>query len=131
MHLDEVAHDGVHARPVVHDHHGCAAKWLLHADDGQRLELPAELLGTLPAHDDAENARPHDQAVHRLRRDQVVDQVGLPAEAGVVERPAAEADEVAVVRVRAVDRAEPLVGVQVDEILGHHADHRPGPALAT
>ena len=45
-----------------------------------------------------------------------------------LQRPSAEADQVTAVFPGAVDRAEPLVGIQLKEIIRQHADDRPGTA---
>jgi hypothetical protein len=80
VHLDQVAHRPVHALPVVHADDGGRTERLLHADDGQRGEPAAELLHAPVTDVDPECARPDDQPVERLRGNQVVDRVGVPAE---------------------------------------------------
>ena len=128
VHLDQVGDGVVHAPPVLHQHRRCPAQRLLHTDHRQGTEAAAELGEPFGAHVDPEQARPHHQAVQRLVAHELVDGVGLPAETRRVQRPATETDEVATVCTGLVDRAEPLLGDELQQILGEHAYHRAGAA---
>src|SRR2546421_5920660 len=131
VYLDQMAHRGVHAPPVLHQHHGCPTERLLHADYGQRVEAAAELRHPLGTRVDPQDARPHHQAVECLVRHQVIDRVELLGVPWCIQRTAAETDQVAPVGTGGVDGTEPLLGEHFHDILGEHAHHRAGPTSTT